>query len=64
MAKEKITKDTVLEEVIENHPDKVKTLMKFGLHCIGCAIAGSETIEEAAEAHNINLKALLKELNE
>jgi hybrid cluster-associated redox disulfide protein len=60
----KITKDTTIGDVLEKSPDKVKILFKHGLHCIGCSIANQETLEEAASAHSINLKVLLKELNE
>ncbi|MDD5178288.1 MAG: DUF1858 domain-containing protein [Candidatus Nanoarchaeia archaeon] len=60
----KITKDTKIGDILEKSPDKVKILFKHGLHCVGCSIANQETIEEATVAHGINLKALLKELNE
>ncbi|MDD5331829.1 MAG: DUF1858 domain-containing protein [Candidatus Nanoarchaeia archaeon] len=62
--KETITKQTPIGDILEKHPDKVKVLFKYGLHCIGCSIANQETLEEATVAHGINLKALLKELNE
>jgi len=37
-------------------------LFKFGMGCVGCAIARGETIREAAEAHGIPLAELLKAL--
>ncbi|MDD5254087.1 MAG: DUF1858 domain-containing protein [Candidatus Nanoarchaeia archaeon] len=60
----KINKNTKIGDILEKHPDKVKILFKYGLHCIGCSVANQETLEEATAAHGINLKALLKELNE
>ena len=33
------------------------------MHCLNCAIAHGETIEEACEAHGIDVEELLEELN-
>ena len=39
-----------------------EALFKFGMGCVGCAIARGETIREAAEAHGIPLPELLSAL--
>ena len=62
--KELITKEMTLEQVIKKHPEAVPMLFKHGLHCIGCHIAATEPIEQAAEAHGIVLNELLKDLND
>jgi hybrid cluster-associated redox disulfide protein len=59
----KITKDMLLGEVIAKYPDAFEVFMKHGLHCAGCGAAFSETVEQGAEAHGIDLKELLKDLN-
>jgi hybrid cluster-associated redox disulfide protein len=61
--KEKITKDMILGEVISKYPKTVEIFMKHGLPCAMCHIAFSETIEQGAASHGINLKSLLKDLN-
>jgi len=61
--KEKITKDMILGDVIRKYPKSIEVFMKHNLHCAMCGIAFSETIEQAAEAHGINLKPLLADLN-
>jgi len=62
-AKEKITKDMVLGEVVSKYPKTIEVFMKHGLHCAGCGMAFSETVKEGALSHGIDLKALLKDLN-
>ncbi len=58
-----ITKDMTIQQVIEEKPDCAPVFMEFGMHCLGCAIAHGETVEQAAEVHAIDLDALLAALN-
>ena len=39
-------------------------LTSIGMHCLGCALAHGETIEQAAMVHGIDPDELLKMLNE
>jgi len=41
----------------------VPIFFKNGLHCLGCAMASGETIEEACMVHGIDVEKLLFELN-
>ena len=61
--KEKITKDMVLGEVIMKYPRTMEVFFKYNLPCAMCHFASGETIEQAAELHEVNLAKLLKELN-
>lgn len=63
MKKEKITKDMNLGEILSNYPESAEVLMKHGFHCLGCMAANFENIAQAAEAHGVDLKKLLKDLN-
>ena len=60
----KITKDSNLGEIVSKHPEIVDVFMKHGLHCIGCMAAQYETLEQGAKAHGIDVKKLVKELND
>lgn len=59
----KITKDLTISQVLEMNPDAAKVLMNNGMHCLGCFIASGETVEQAAEAHGIDVKKLIDELD-
>jgi len=59
----KITKDMTIGEVVKNFPKSPEVLMGFGMGCVGCPSAQSETIEEASMVHGLDLEKLLEELN-
>ena len=59
----KITKDTLIVELIQANPDAAEILFAHGMHCLGCALAHNETIEQATNAHGEDLEQILKELN-
>ncbi|MDD5417790.1 MAG: DUF1858 domain-containing protein [Candidatus Nanoarchaeia archaeon] len=61
--KNKITKDMNIIEMVQKYPQTVEVLFKHGFHCVGCAMAHYESIEQAAEVHGIDLKKLLNDLN-
>jgi len=63
-AKQKITKDMTLAEAVAKYPKTIPVFMKYGMHCIGCPMAMQETVEQGAEVHGIDLKKMLKDLNE
>lgn len=63
MAKEKITKDMSLGEVIQKYPETFDVFAKHGLHCAGCVIAQFENIEQGATAHGIDVDKLVEDLN-
>lgn len=60
---EKITGKTKLVEVIQKHPETFQVFQDYGIHCIGCAMAAFETVEEGATAHGIDVKKFLEDLN-
>ena len=61
---EKITKDMTIADVLKLN-DKLKSvLMGFGMHCFSCPCALGETLEEAAQVHEIDVDFLVKKLNE
>ena len=60
---EKITKDMLIAEVLRADDTLAEVFFEFGMHCLGCPIANNESIEQAAEAHGIDLTAMLDALN-
>jgi hydroxylamine reductase len=60
---EKITKDTLISDLLQINPNAGEVLFAHGMHCLGCAIAHGETIEQATNAHGEDLDQLLSELN-
>lgn len=50
-------------EVVQNHPETIAVFQDFGMGCIGCAAAHFETIEQGANAHGMDIPALIEALN-
>ncbi|MCU0847427.1 MAG: DUF1858 domain-containing protein [Spirochaetes bacterium] len=63
----KINKDMTFGELLQKYPDVAGTLAQYGLHCIGCHIGISETLEQGIKAHGMDDKVMddiIRELNE
>ncbi len=59
----KITADTLIMDCLKLNPNSAEILMSYGMHCLGCAMAHGETIEQAVNAHGNDLEELLAKLN-
>ena len=63
-ANKKITKNMTLLEVVQKKPEAAEILAKAGMHCFGCGMAAYETLEQGCRGHNIDVKKIVKEINE
>ena len=61
---QKINKDMTFGELIQQYPDTAPILGNYGLHCIGCHLSVSETIEQGMKAHGMDDAAVTKLINE
>lgn len=59
-----ITKDMIIADVLSEHQETVPIFMNSGLHCLGCAMAHGESIEEACAVHGLDCDALVNALND
>lgn len=58
-----ITKEMSIGEVVQSYPQTIEVFLRHGLMCFGCAIARFENVEQGAQAHGINVEALMRDLN-
>ena len=49
-----IEKDTIIAEVMMNAPYTQPLFQAIGMHCMGCAMASGETVEEACAVHGVD----------
>ena len=54
-----ITRDTLISEIVENSTEAMPVFQEIGMHCLGCAMASGETVEQACAAHGIDLNESL-----
>ncbi len=59
-----VNKDMFISDVLNLNQGTIPIFMQNGLHCLGCAMASGETIEEACAVHGLDCDTLISELNE
>ena len=62
-----ITKDSIINDVVSGHNELIPIFLKYGLHCIGCHVSLTETVEEGARVHGISdddIAKLVQELKD
>ena len=59
----KITKDTIIMEVLQLDPETAPFFLEIGMHCLGCPASRGETIEQACMVHGTDCDALIQKLN-
>ena len=59
-ATQTITADMSIGDVVREHPNTIQVFMQYGL---GCALARFENIGQGAQAHGIDVGALIEDLN-
>jgi hybrid cluster-associated redox disulfide protein len=63
----KISKKDKIGDILSICPQSALLMSKYGLHCVGCAIGVSETLEDGCKAHFLQDKdvdLLVKEIND
>lgn len=59
----KVTKDTMIGELLQINADVAPLLLSIGMHCLGCPSSQMETIAEAAMVHGIDPDGLVEDIN-
>lgn len=57
-----VTADSTIADVLREKPEAADILFRFGMGCIGCALANGESLRQAALGHGIPLDELLEAL--
>ena len=59
-----ITKDMKISEILALNELIAPFLMQNGMGCVSCAASQAESLEEACEAHGIDVDDLTEDLND
>ena len=59
----RVTKDTLLYDLLQKEPDTAEILMGAGMGCIYCPASLYETIGLACQVHGIDADDLVEEIN-
>ena len=66
MKNKKITKKTLMSEVLSANDKAAEILFDAGMGCIGCPMSQMESLEAGCKAHGMNdkkIEELVKKLN-
>lgn len=58
-----VAKDTVISDILQNAPQSVPLFQEIGMHCMGCAMASGENVEQACSAHGVDADDFIQRLN-
>lgn len=59
----RVTKDTMIGDLLQINQNVAPLLLNIGMHCLGCPSSQMETIEEAAMVHGLDPDDLVVEIN-
>ena len=59
----RVTKDTMIGDLLQIDQNVAPLLLNIGMHCLGCTSSQMETIEEAAMVHGLDPDDLVVEIN-
>lgn len=60
----RVTKDTMIGELLQIDENVAPILLNIGMHCLGCPSSQMETIEQAAAVHGIDADGLVDDIND
>lgn len=60
----KVTKETLIGQLLAIDPNIAVILMRAGMHCIGCPSSQMESLEEAAMVHGMDADILVQQIND
>lgn len=59
----KVTKDSIIGDVLDMYPETAEFFFEIGMHCLGCPSARGESIEMACAVHSTDPDALIAKIN-
>lgn len=60
----KVTRKTIIGDILDEDPKASPFFLEIGMHCLGCPASRGETVEEACNVHGVDADDLIGRLNE
>ena len=60
----KVTKETLIGDVLDFNVETAKFFFEIGMHCLGCPHSRGESVAEACAVHGTNADELVAKINE
>jgi len=59
----KVTKESIIGDVLDFDVDTARFFFEIGMHCLGCPSARGESIADACAVHGTNADELVEKIN-
>jgi hybrid cluster-associated redox disulfide protein len=59
----KVTKQSIIGDVLDHNPGTAQFFFEIGMHCLGCPHSRGESIEDACKVHGTDADALVEKIN-
>ena len=59
----KVTKDSIIGDVLDFAPATAQFFFEIGMHCLGCPASRGESVEDACTVHGTDADALIAQIN-
>lgn len=60
----KVTKDSVIGEILDADAETARFFFEIGMHCLGCPMSRGESIADACAVHGTDADELVKKIND
>lgn len=60
----KVTKETLIGDVLDFDVETAQFFFEIGMHCLGCPHSRGESISEACAVHGTDADALVAKIND
>ena len=59
----KVTKQTLIGDILDYEPETAQLFFAIGMHCLGCPASRGESVEDACAVHGTDADALIAQIN-
>ena len=59
----KVTKQTLIGDILDFDVETAQFFFEIGMHCLGCPSARSESVAQACMVHGVNADELIAKMN-
>ena len=57
-----LSRESMISDILDDFPEAMPKFQELGMHCLGCALATAESLEQACAAHGVDPDEFLVEL--
>ncbi len=59
----KVTKESIIGDILDHDIETARFFFEIGMHCLGCPASRGESIADACAVHGTNADELVEKIN-